>query len=419
MKFAVIGAGISGVSAARMLQDKGHEVTVFEKGTKPGGLVRCDVVDGHLFHRTGGHIFNAKDKEVRDWFWSYFDKEKEFISARRNAKILLKGKVIGYPIENYLYQLDKEIIESVLADFLTIGPGGKKDPFSYSDFADFLKGNFGSTLYQLYFEPYNRKIWNTDLSQVPLGWLEGKLPMPNIKQVLLSNLLREEESSMVHSTFYYPRQGGSQFIIERLATGLDIQCNREITKLEFKSGIWTINETNTFDSIVFTGDVRQLSELMSIDDRELQHELGGVSNLRSNGTSNLLCETDDTDVSWLYLPDGNTRAHRIIYTGNFSASNNAKGKRKSCVVEFSGHVDERVMKAEIASLPGNLAPIDFNYEPNSYVIQSEDTRARISRIKNILSGYRFHLSGRFAEWEYYNMDKAIFSVMDILKSFRN
>ncbi|MEJ7682717.1 MAG: hypothetical protein WKG06_33635 [Segetibacter sp.] len=33
-------------------------------------------------------------------------------------------------------------------------------------------------LYQLYFGPYNSKIWNTDISKVPLEWLDGKLPMP-------------------------------------------------------------------------------------------------------------------------------------------------------------------------------------------------------------------------------------------------
>ena len=56
-KVAVIGAGISGVSVARMLNEKA-EVTVFEKKDKPGGLIACDVVDGNLYHKVGGHVFN-------------------------------------------------------------------------------------------------------------------------------------------------------------------------------------------------------------------------------------------------------------------------------------------------------------------------------------------------------------------------
>ncbi len=37
MKTAVIGAGVSGMSLARMLSGR-HEVTVFEKEARPGGL---------------------------------------------------------------------------------------------------------------------------------------------------------------------------------------------------------------------------------------------------------------------------------------------------------------------------------------------------------------------------------------------
>lgn len=38
MKIAVIGGGISGIAAARVLKHFGHQVTVFEKGTSPGGV---------------------------------------------------------------------------------------------------------------------------------------------------------------------------------------------------------------------------------------------------------------------------------------------------------------------------------------------------------------------------------------------
>ena len=118
MRTAIIGAGISGVSAARMLHDKGQEVVIFEKNDKPGGLVRCDWIEGNLYHRVGGHVFNSKNQEVLDWFWSFFDRNKEFIKARRNAKIWLDGKFIGYPIENYLYQLDRTHVPKITKELL-------------------------------------------------------------------------------------------------------------------------------------------------------------------------------------------------------------------------------------------------------------------------------------------------------------
>jgi len=48
MKVAVIGAGISGLAAAHFLMKGGVEVSVFEKGSVPGGTIGSKVVDGYL-----------------------------------------------------------------------------------------------------------------------------------------------------------------------------------------------------------------------------------------------------------------------------------------------------------------------------------------------------------------------------------
>ena len=123
--------------------------------------------------------------------------------------------------------------------------------------------------------------------------------------MLLSNLLREEESSMVHSYFYYPKQGGSQFIIERLASGVTLVCDSPIKKIELNNNFWVLNDTEKFDRVVFTGDVRNLKNAILTNDVELKKKLEDITLLKSNGTSNALCETEDTDLSWLYLPDKN------------------------------------------------------------------------------------------------------------------
>jgi protoporphyrinogen oxidase len=298
-------------------------------------------------------------------------------------------------------------VRAVVDDLLQIQKNAPKAPFEYDNFEEFLKGNFGETLYGLYFQPYNLKIWNTDLSQVALEWLEGKLPMPNIREIFLSNIIKEEESGMVHATFFYPKAGGSQFIADRLSEGLDIKKGVEVRRIaRHKEGL-RMNNALTADAVVYTGDVRKLAGVIDTTDAALQEAMAQVQDLKSNGTSNLFCECDDNDLSWLYIPEDFTRAHRIIYTGNFSPLNNRGSRRKTCVVEFSGQVAPAVMEAEVKKLPGNLSPLSFNYEPNSYVVQEKDTRRKIGRLKELLKKDNFYLLGRFAEWEYYNMDKAI------------
>jgi protoporphyrinogen oxidase len=303
-KIAIIGSGVSGLSMARMLNDSAA-VTVFEQKENTGGLIHCNRVDGVLYHRVGGHVFNSKNAQVTKWFWEHFDKENEFIQTKRHAKVWFQGSLVGYPIEDHLFQLPHEIAIAVIRDLLSQKAGLQAD-----NFEDFLKHNFGETLYEVYFRPYNQKIWNVDLSNVPLDWLEGKLPMPKLTDILVNNILRKEESEMVHSYFYYPMRGGSQFIIDRLADGLDVRLGFTVSKIvnDANGKVW-VNDVGPFDALIYTGDVRMLPKYM-----ELSEAPAGLPSLQSNGTTNLLCHCDANDISWLYIPEAKFKAHRIIYT---------------------------------------------------------------------------------------------------------
>lgn len=410
-KVIVVGSGISGLSISRMLTER-YDVRVLEQSDKPGGLIKCERIDGNLFHKVGGHVFNSKNELVLEWFWKHFNRDHEFRKANRNAKILLNNNLIGYPLENYLYQLPEDQLRQVINELLKLLSSGKKQVGFYNNFKDFLIGSFGQHLYNIYFGPYNSKIWNTDISKVPLEWLDGKLPMPEIKEVIINNILKREESKMVHSTFYYPKIDGSQFIVNRLADQLKISLSTPV--LSIRQGTndrLIVNNTIDADTVVYSGDVRKLSNIIDIEDPYLRELLRSVEGLLSNGTSNVLCETDENDISWLYLPDENLKAHRIIYTGNFSSTNNDGGIRKTCVVEFSGKQDRTLILEELKRLPGNLTPLAFNYEPNSYIIQEAGTRNQIAELKTVLEKYNIHLLGRFAEWEYNNMDKCIEAAM--------
>ena len=411
MKIAIIGAGVSGLSAAHILQNNNHEVHILEKSDKPGGLIKCTVEEGNLYHRVGGHVFNSRHEDVLEFFWKFFDKPKEFSKTIRNAKILLQNKLVGYPIENFLYQLDEATVGNIVNEILDLNKAGYKEPKDYNNFKEFLLGNFGSTLYTCYFEPYNKKIWQCNLEEVSMDWLEGKLPMPDYNEMLTNSILRKGEGEMVHSSFYYPNKNGSQFVADRLAEGLNIKYNYTVNSIELSEGKWLIDNT-IYDTLVYTTDVRRLNTIIKNLPAEVKESCAKIEGLQSNGTSNVLCEiTAFEDNSWIYLPDNNITAHRIILTGNFAKANNS-ADIKTCVVEFSGEKTPEEMNAEIAKLPGNLRPIAYNYEPNTYVIQDSNTRSKINELKNKLSNYNLFLHGRFAEWEYYNMDTAIKASMD-------
>ena len=91
----------------------------------------------------------------------------------------------------------------------------KADKLVPDNFEEFLKYRFGETLYELYFKPYNEKVWRRDLKYVPLSWLEGKLPMPTVAEMIFNNINHVKEKQFVHSTFWY----GSRMDRSILRTG--------------------------------------------------------------------------------------------------------------------------------------------------------------------------------------------------------
>lgn len=411
MKYAIIGGGMSGLAAAKILQEGNNEVILFEANDRPGGMIKCDRVEGHLFHRTGGHVFNTKRQDVLDWFWKHFDREKEFTKSQRNSIVSMEnGKEIPYPIENHAYLFDEEKLKSFINDLVTIiQQQGRKKP---QNFEEFLRGQFGETLYHDYFQPYNYKVWHRDLTKVPLSWLEGKLPMPTVQEMIYNNINHVEERTFVHSSFYYPIKGGSQFLANRIAEGLNIRYNNKIEKISKNDKKWDVNGI-LFDKVIFCGNVKQIPSLI-----DGQIDLGGYASeieaLESHGTTAVFCEIATNPYSWIYMPSRKHESHRIICTGNFAASNNTDGKMTG-TIEFTDAISKEDIIANLNRMPFSPKYLTHHYERYTYPIQQRSTREMISSLKQLLEPNGLYLLGRFAEWEYYNMDVAIGAALDLIE----
>lgn len=422
-KIAVIGAGISGMSVAHLLKDK-YEITVFEKDKCPGGLIKCIRVNGSLFHICGGHVFNSKRQDVLDWFWSKFLREEEFSKTDRNSCVFMDNeetsheyKNIPYPIENHMYLFDNDTQKNFYDDLEEIDKvkGADAKLTDYNSFGDFLRWRFGKTLYNLYFEPYNKKVWRRDLTTVPMSWMEGKLPMPTTQEMRENNKKRIEEKKFVHSTFWYERMNGSQYIADKLAEDINIRCTTEIKSLIYIDGKWNVNG-ELFDKVVFCGNIKDLPNMVKgVDLHKYSQQ---IKDLEFHGTTAVFCEIDKNPYSWIYQPSRRHESHRIICTGNFSKTNNAKTvpeNRITATVEFTDEISKQDILDNLHRIPLNPKYITHKYNKYTYPIQDANTRNMIQSLKADLAPMGLYLTGRFADWEYYNMDVAIGAAVDLCK----
>lgn len=401
VEIAVLGAGVSGLTAARKLQDKGYNVTVYEKCPKPGGLAKTRFTDGYLYDPHGGHIFNSKRPEIVDWVFSILPQEKWQFTIR-NAKIFFSGKYISYPFELSLCELDPEEMLNCAYDYMQAQSGPEPD-----NFRDWLIWNFGQSIADYYMLPYNSKIWAYPLEKMETSWMRGKMPLPTKREMLRSLLLKDpNERKMPHSTFYYPLEGGVQSMVDAIAQTLRVNCSMPVERVEKYGGKWYVNGEGGYDRVISTIPLPTLACVMNLPD-QVQN---AISNLKYNSLTTVLFECDATDITWLYIPGSKYKAHRVGYQSALTP--NATPNHGGCAaLEIIGHQPLRVDGNFIRDnpiLPDELHAgkvLDSEFTEYAYVIHDLDYRKNVACIKNYFNKINdFDLLGRWGTWNYHNMD---------------
>ena len=143
-----------------------------------------------------------------------------------------------------------------------------------------------------------------------------------------------------------------------------------------------------------------------------------IADLEYHGTTSVFCEIDKNPYSWIYQPSCRHESHRIICTGNFATSNNDASileNRITATIEFTDEISKEFILDNLSRIPLHPKYIDHKYNQYTYPIQNTDTRDVIQKLKKDLAPIGFYFTGRFADWEYYNMDIAIGAAMDLCK----
>jgi protoporphyrinogen oxidase len=405
VRICIIGAGITGLTIGRLLS-KDHDVSIYEKSKKIGGIARTKDVAGSAYHIVGGHCFNSKNQDVMDFVFKHILPEKEWHKVKRVAKINFHNKFIPYPIEFSIREIadfNEELAFNITKDFLAA-----KDKH-VDNLADWFKEKFGKTLADEYFIPYNRKIWAMEPSEMNHSWIDGKLPLPN-KSEFFKALIKENEDTMPHGTFFYPNSNNQNTFIEAMAKGLNVITNfniKSIGKIEEK---WIINDELEYDLVISTIPLNILPLIIKKTPVDI---LEATSKLKYNKVTNMLWKTKPINATWSYYPSSSTIFHRHIHIGNFF-----KPVQNLTITESIGEHTYKEMAEHGKKFDYLLEPLDFNISDYAYVVYDQNYSKATSEIKKYLDKIGIHTIGRFGEWEYYNMDICIESAMNLAKKLK-
>lgn len=402
MKICIIGAGVTGLTAGKLLSQN-HDVTIYEKEEKIGGIARTKSIDGVTYHTVGGHCLNSKNKTVMDFIFNDVLPKENWHHVKRDAKINFYNHFVSYPIEFSIKEItkfDEDLAFNITKDFMS-SEGKETD-----NLADWFKEKFGETLANEYFIPYNRKIWQMEPSQMSYLWIDGKLPLPN-KKDFFKALIEDNEDTMPHSTFFYPNSNNQNTFIEALGGGLNIVTNFEVTSIEKVESKWIINDKYEYDLVINTMPLNILPFVIKGTSDEIINE---AKKLKYNKVTNILWKTKSIKYTWSYYPSENTIFHRHIHIGNFFDP-----KVNYTITEAMGEHSYDEMVEYGKKFDYLIEPLDYNLSNYAYVVYDQNYSEATNKIKDYLDEIGIHTIGRFGEWEYYNMDICMESAFKLVK----
>lgn len=418
-KYLIIGAGISGLTFANYIKDN---YLIIEKENEVGGYCRT-IKKGDFIWDYAGHFFHFNTEEFKNKFLSKVSKD-DIIYNEKCTKIIYKDKIIDFPFQTNIHELDKEEFIDCLYDLLN-----KEEKDKYDNFLDMLYGKFGKSITEKFLKPYNEKLYAVDLKELDVDAMGRFFPYANIKDII--NNMKEHKVNSYNNTFLYPKNGAGSFI-NILYEELDknkVLLNTSITKIDEDNKIAYLSNGNKveYEYIINTIPLNKFLLLFN-NYNELQKKLSYnkvlVFNLGFNKKSEKF-----TKEHWLYIPDKNINFYRCGFY------NNILGQEKlSMYIEIGYNKNDNITKEEIdkqlkLTLDNllKLNIIDENTKLEEYVsiimdpayvhINTETTK-KIDELKEKLSNNNIYTIGRYGAWIYNSMEDSMLKAKELAEKLQ-
>lgn len=416
VKYLIIGAGISGLTAANYLK---KDYLLIEKENEPGGYCRT-IHRGDYVWDYAGHFFHFKTDEFRRLFHENIP-EQDIISQTKRTKILYKGQLVDYPFQTNIHQLEKQEFIDCLYDLFQ-----RKEKTEYSDFLDMLYGKFGKSIVEKFLKPYNEKLYACDLHQLDKDAMGRFFPYADIPQII-ANMKREQDSSY-NSTFLYPRNGAGSFLdvlYRRLdATKVRLGCTLTRVDAERKLAYTDGGEEISFEYLINTAPLNHFLAMLGTD---AALELNGRLSYNKVLVFNLgFSKKSAFKEHWIYVPDKDVNYYRIGFYDNILSTD-----KLSMYVEIGYPKDAAVdTEQQFALTLENLKRCGIVTEDNSLIASStilmdpayvhirRDTEAAIAEMKRSLAVSGIHTIGRYGGWTYCSMEDCMLEAKELVQALR-
>ncbi len=214
----VLGAGVCGLYAARVLVERGLRVTVLERGEVVGGLAAGRERGGN-FYDFGVHQLHAFDREIFDDIRALMG--ERMIAVEKRALIRYGKGYRRYPLEfaDLLGGIPPWTLAWAMAGLIAQQAVNRLRPITAVSAEDALIQLYGRPLYRFFFRDFTHRYWGIPPAELSATFVRQKMPRLSAVDVVKKALGRlgvkeagaaAVESALAEETLYYSRSGARE-----------------------------------------------------------------------------------------------------------------------------------------------------------------------------------------------------------------
>lgn len=366
--YLIAGAGLFGAVFAHEMHKQGRKVLVVEKRDHIAGNIYTEKVMGINVHRYGAHIFHTSDEEV----WNYVNQYARFNHYVNSPVAVYRDELYNLPFNMNTFSRmwniktpkeAKEIIAKQTGEFAGITPQNLEEQALQLA---------GRDVYEKLVKGYTEKQWGRDCKDLP-AFIIRRLP-----------LRFTYDNNYFNDRFQGIPEGGYTQIVEKLLEDIPVLTGVSLQEYQTANAARTADEQDSWDRLLYTG---------MID--EYYHYRLGTLEYRS-----LRFETEE-------LPEEDN------YQGNAVVNYTEREVPYTRIIEHK-HFEFQTGEGTVITREypttwkkGDEPYYPINDEKNGALYAQYAELAK--KEANVLFG------GRLGQYKYYDMDKVIRSVLDMVK----
>lgn len=316
-KNIILGGGITGLAAGCV-----SSLPVYEAMSVPGGICSSYYLapgggkqqfkapgdgEAYRFEIGGGHWIFGGDPAVLHYIKSVVPVK----SYKRKSSVFFskQGLYVPYPIQNNLGYLGKDVAAKAISEIINAPKGTPRT------MADWLEQSFGKTLADMFFAPfhelYTAGLWTKIAPQDAY-----KSPV-NLSIAVRGALDKTPPAVGYNVTYVYPKEG-LDVLSQRMAQNCNVNYDKRVERIDVKKkeAFFSDGSGVKYRNLISTLPLNKAMEMAGLEVDEEPADYTSVLVLNIGATRGKKCPDDH----WLYIPDSESRFHRVGFYSNVDAS---------------------------------------------------------------------------------------------------